>query len=248
MIFNTTLAGGTKKWRRPCLKFSSEGNFQITFSEGNLSGKIEVSKDGTHWSRASTNSVEALFDKTSQSYNLYISGTGNKGIGVFPANAFVSDALIDCSGYIETLLDWETVAIGGIPAIGDYAFANFFGGLPDLGNALRSAPSFLSTDLPTGCYTAMFRDCTNLITLPKLPASSISGSAYNEMFSGCSKIMLSETQSDDYPTPYRVPFSKDAETVEGDALIDMFAGTGGTFTGTPEPNKTYYLHKSCRIV
>lgn len=244
MIFNTTLAGGTKKWRRPCLKFSSEGSFVFSMSVSDLSGKMEASTDGVHWKQVNSDSgVSAAPDKATQTYNLYLSGTGNTRVGA-PWQSFRAETLVDCSGYIETLLDWETVAIGGIPAMSDYAFSDFFGGLSDL----RNAPSFLSTDLPTGCCAGMFRDCTNLITLPKLPASNIPGAAYNTMFSGCSQIMLSETQSDDYPTPYRIPFSKDAETVADTALVDMFLGTGGTFTGTPEPNKTYYLHKNCRIV
>ena len=33
-----------------------------------------------------------------------------------------------------------------------------------------------------------------------------------------------------------------------DALNDMFAGTGGTFTGTPEINTTYYLSTSNTVV
>ena len=28
----------------------------------------------------------------------------------------------------------------------------------------------------------------------------------------------------------------------------MFFGTGGTFTGTPGINTTYYLHNSCSVV
>lgn len=248
MIFNTTLAGGTKKWRRPCLKFSSEGNFGFSMDTSNLSGKMEASQDGIHWEQVNSNSgVSAAPDKATQTYNLYLSGTGNTVIGSPWLNSG-AETLVDCSGYIETLLDWETVTIGEVPTISENCFQGFFSGLSDLRNALRSAPSFLATNLSTGCYAAMFQGCENLITLPKLPASNIPGAAYNTMFSGCSQIMLSETQSDDYPTPYRIPFVKDAESVGNAALVDMFLGTGGTFTGTPEPNKTYYLHKNCRIV
>lgn len=247
MIFNTTLAGGTKKWRRPCLKFSSEGNFGFSMDTSNLSGKMEASQDGIHWRQLNNNGPSAKFDETTQTYNLYLSGTGNTVIGS-PWLSFDAETLVDCSGYIETLLDWETVAIGEVPTMGENCFQGFFSGLANLGNALRSAPSFLATNLSIGCYVVMFQGCENLITLPKLPASNIPDAAYNTMFSGCSQIMLSETQSDDYPTPYRIPFVKDVEDVGDNALTGMFAGTGGTFTGTPEPNKTYYLHKSCRIV
>lgn len=244
MIFNTTLAGGSKKWRRPCLKFSSEGIFNFAMNTSNLSGKLEVSPDGIHWKQVNDNyGYSAKFDATTQTYNLYLSGTGNTELQS-PWLSFDGETLVDCSGYIETLLDWETVAIGEVPTMDEACFQTFFSGR----TILQSAPSFLATDLSEGCYTAMFQGCTNLVTLPKLPATVIPRVAYNTMFAGCSKIMLSETQSDDYPTPYRIPLAKDAESVGADALEGMFEGTGGEFTGTPEPNKTYYLHKNCRIV
>lgn len=246
MIFNTTLAGGTKKWRRPCLKFSSEGGFDFTMSTSNLSGKMEASQDGIHWRQLNNDGLSAKFDETTQTYNLYLSGTGNTVINNLWED-FGAAALVDCSGYIETLLDWETVAIGEVPTMEANCFQGFTG-LLNFSEVLQSAPSFLATNLSAGCYTAMYATCVNLVTLPKLPASVIPYGAYYNMFAGCPKIMLSETQSDDYPTPYRIPFAKDAEDVEDGALGGMFVDTGGTFTGTPEPNTTYYLHKSCKIV
>lgn len=248
MIFNTTLAGGTKKWRRPCLKFSSKDGFGFSMGISGLPGKMEISEDGIHWTQmASDTNYSAEPDATTQTYNLYLSGTGNTEL-YSPWQSFVASTLVDCSGYIESLLDWETVAIGEVPTMGENCFQGFFSSITDFRNILQSAPSFLATDLSEGCYVDMFINCANLVTLPKLPASVIPQVAYNQMFAGCSKIMLSETQSDDYPTPYRIPFAKDIESVGAYALGDMFAGTGGTFTGTPEPNKTYYLHKSCKIV
>nr|DAG16275.1 MAG TPA: hypothetical protein [Caudoviricetes sp.] len=247
MIFNTTLAGGTKKWRRPCLKFSSKDGFGFSMGISDLSGKMEASQDGIHWRQLNNDYLLAKPDATTQTYNLYLSGTGNTMLGS-PWLSFDAAALVDCSGYIETLLDWETVAIGEVPTMGEGCFQGFFSSITNFRNILQSAPSFLATDLSEACYLNMFVNCENLVTLPKLPASVIPQIAYSQMFTGCSKIMLSETQSDDYPTPYRIPFAKDVEDVGSGALTDMFAGTGGTFTGTPEPNTTYYLHKSCKIV
>lgn len=37
-------------------------------------------------------------------------------------------------------------------------------------------------------------------------------------------------------------------TTATDALINMFTSTGGTFTGTPEINTTYYLSSDNMIV
>ena len=59
------------------------------------------------------------------------------------------------------------------------------------------------------------------------------------MFYGCRLIKLSTTQTGEYQTPYRIPKSGTGTTATG-ALTEMFANTGGTFTGTPSINTTYY--------
>ena len=89
------------------------------------------------------------------------------------------------------------------------------------------------------CYRNMFYGCTALITAPALPATTLASSCYQLMFSGCTKIKLSTTKTGDYQTAYRIPTSGTGTTAT-DALDNMFGGTGGTFTGTPEINITYY--------
>ncbi len=59
------------------------------------------------------------------------------------------------------------------------------------------------------------------------------------MFSGCSSIKLSATNTDDYTTEYRIPTTGSGTTASS-ALASMFKGTGGTFTGTPTINTVYY--------
>ena len=59
------------------------------------------------------------------------------------------------------------------------------------------------------------------------------------MFKGCTKIKLSRSQTGEYPTEYRIPTSGTG-TIALDALTEMFMDTGGTFTGTPNINTTYY--------
>jgi hypothetical protein len=60
------------------------------------------------------------------------------------------------------------------------------------------------------------------------------------MFNGCTGIKLSTTQTAEYSVPYSIP--KAGTGTEGNSsLTDMFTGTGGTFTGTPTINTTYYL-------
>ena len=67
------------------------------------------------------------------------------------------------------------------------------------------------------------------------------------MFYGCTKIKLSTTKIGEYQTAYRIPKSGTGTTAT-DALKNMFSSTGGTFTGTPEINTTYYLSTSNAVV
>ncbi len=113
---------------------------------------------------------------------------------------------------------------------------------------LVAPPALPATDLAVGCYFYMFDSCGNLTSLPALPATYLPKNCYYGMFTLCTKIMLSEEPGGAYATPYAVPFDEEASYVGNSALKYMFKGTGGTFTGTPQVNTTYYLHKSNSIV
>lgn len=97
------------------------------------------------------------------------------------------------------------------------------------------------------CYYAMFQGCTSLTAAPSLPATTLVDYCYYRMFQGCTKIKLSSTASGTYTKAYRIPKSGTGTTASS-ALNNMFADTGGTFTGTPEINTTYYLDASNTIV
>ncbi len=114
-------------------------------------------------------------------------------------------------------------------------YADMFNGCKNL----TTAPELPATTLATDCYYMMFSACTNLATVPKLPATTLTTRCYYKMFNGCTGIKLSATRVGEYQTEYRTPSSGAGET--GDrSVLDMFLNTGGTFTGTPEINKTYY--------
>ena len=107
--------------------------------------------------------------------------------------------------------------------------------------SLIKAPELPATTLKDMCYYNMFSGCKSLTTVPKLSATTMIEHCYNSMFSGCEKILISETKGNGYNNPYRVP-NEGTGTDAYYALNNMFAGTGGTFKGTPELNKTYYLY------
>lgn len=112
---------------------------------------------------------------------------------------------------------------------------------------LTTTPELPATALTNWCYRNMFNGCRSLITIPQLPATTLANYCYQYMFKDCTNIKLSSTQTGEYQTAYRIPTS--GTGTEGtDSLIDMFSSTGGTFTGTPTINTTYYLSTSNTVV
>lgn len=113
--------------------------------------------------------------------------------------------------------------------------------------SLTQAPELPAITLAKSCYSGMFNGCTGLTKIPALPATTLAEDCYAGMFRGCTGIKLSETQTDEYLAEYRIPFVYTG-TIANYSLNNMFVDTGGTFTGTPEINTTYYLHKDNAVV
>ena len=108
---------------------------------------------------------------------------------------------------------------------------------------LTTAPILPATTLASSCYDRMFVNCTGLTTLPKLSTLALQPSCYYRMFYGCTKIKVSTALTGIYDTAYRIPITGTGTTAT-DALTEMFTATGGTFTGTPEINTTYYTENT----
>ena len=104
---------------------------------------------------------------------------------------------------------------------------------------ITTPPTLPAIVLADECYNQMFECCTSLTSLPKLPATTLAERCYYKMFECCTKIKLSETQIDEYQNVYIIPTSGMGTTASY-ALYNMFISTGGTFTGTPTINTTYY--------
>ena len=112
---------------------------------------------------------------------------------------------------------------------------------------LIQAPALPVTTLALSCYFNMFNGCTSLTQAPALPATTLADSCYRSMFSGCISLKLSSSKTDEYTQEYRIP-SSGTGTTATNALTDMFTSTGGTFTGTPAINTTYYLSTDNMVV
>ena len=122
-------------------------------------------------------------------------------------------------------------------------YGNMFEGC----TSLTQAPALPATTLANGCYLGMFRGCTGLTQAPALPATTLVDSCYYQMFEGCNSLKLSTTQAGEYTVAYRIPTAGTGTTATN-ALSNMFTSTGGTFTGTPEINTTYYLSNTNTVV
>ena len=251
------------------LTFSSPTSFTLSKVNGtkNWDGILEWSTDANIWAEWNGSSVLSAARHDGK-YQLLLRGTSNTIITGYPSQSsewsrvgfMLSGSQVSCEGNAECLLDYQTVAIGRHPTMGLGCFSHLFW----QNTALVQAPDLLSPTVSRFGYWATFGRCTNLTKHPKIDAVNLSRSCfyymfsqsgvnsltalkatalpetcYNGMYNGCTAIRLSTTQGGVYQTPYQIPFSG-IGTLSTNSLNNMFTGTGGTFTGTPDINTTYY--------
>lgn len=221
-------------------------------------GTMQYSTNGYSWSTWTREAIDVNYSTNSV---LWVRGIGNTKVAHFMSETITGSAYI--CGNMETLLDYRTVLNGGHPAMGERCFLDTFANsalnfnnydgvtLPSTTlsvecysgmfynvSGLNTPPILPATALAEGCYESMFSDCSNLDSFLVLPATQLPNNCYRQMFMGCSKLKLYSTQSARYKE-YRIPTTGDGVAGTG-SLENMFAGTGGTFTGTPEINTVYY--------
>ena len=124
-----------------------------------------------------------------------------------------------------------------------YCYRSMFQGC----TSLTQTPALPSTTLAKYCYNRMFNGCTSLTQVPSLSATTLVDHCYYQMFYGCTGLKLSSSKTDEYTQAYRIPSSGNGTTTPN-ALTAMFKSTGGTFTGTPTINTTYYLSNINTVV
>lgn len=105
--------------------------------------------------------------------------------------------------------------------------------------SLETASMLPATNAVYACYQEMFSWCISLTTIPSLKALHISDYSCWNMFNWCTFIKISETQTWEYQTQYRIPSIWEGSGVST-SLWYMFYNTWWTFTGTPNINQTYY--------
>ena len=229
------------------LTFSSLNNFTLAVNDATKcwDGTLEYFASDKTWATwDGTGALSAVYNGSK--YVLYLRGTGNTVItGSSNTNYkwVLTGSDIACIGNIESLLDYTTVESGAHPTMANYCYSSMFQGC----TALTQAPSLPATTLANNWYSSMFQGCTALTQVPLLPATTLALDCYSYMFYGCASLKLSSTQTDEYSQKYRIP-SVGAGITAKDSLYNMFTSTGGTFTGTPEINTTYYLSSDNMVV
>ena len=217
------------------LQFVSTSPFTIAHrhhSSNTWDGKLEYSmNNGSTWLELSNGGVMESGDNNT----LLMRGVNNTAITSQDTFFDMIGSNIWCFGNIETLLDWKTVKDGGHPIPASYAFRSLFWGC----TPLVCGPKLSEVQLVTGCIVELYYNCTNLSVLPIFKQTRFDIICANNAFYGCTNIKLSTTQTGDYQTFYRLPIEGTGSS-GAIPFSGMFSNTGGTFTGTPTINTTYY--------
>ena len=173
-------------------------------------------------------------------YYMFANCTGLTKASALPATTLASGCYYGMFYYCTNLT--KAPALPATTLVGN-CYTSMFEGC----TSLTQASALPATTLASACYSNMFGGCTSITKLPALPATTLANYCYANMFNGCSGLKLSSTQTDEYTQEYSIPSSGEG-TSATNALNDMFASTGGTFTGTPGINTTYYLSSDNMIV
>lgn len=254
------------------LTFSSPNSFTLKVNDTtkHWDGTLEYFASDKTWTAWDGTTTLTAINNDGE-YVLYLRGSGNTVIAGSSASYrwVLTGSDIACIGNIETLLDYATVASGEHPRMLNYCYEYMFYGCTSLTKApslpattlapycysemfynctsLTQAPALPATTLAPYCYYSMFEGCTALIQAPALPATTLADSCYKSMFYNCTNLKLSSTQTGEYTQEYHIPSSGTGTTADN-ALSNMFTFTGGTFTGTPKINTTYYLSSDNMVI
>ena len=213
--------------------FESEDNTQITVGKNGgktWNGTVYYSTDGDTWAEwDGVTSISGL--------KVYLRGVGNTKITGSGLNKefLLNGTNITCIGRIDALLDYTETLQGNFPQMASHCYYRLF----QQCGSLISSPILPAITLAEHCYDTMFYNCSSLKVLPSLPATILPNHCYYNMFYNCTSIKLSSTQAEEYINEYRIPTSG-IGSIGTQSLDNMFTSTGGTFTGTPTINTTYY--------
>lgn len=202
-------------------------DFTLKATNKEWDGTVEYSTDKNTWNTWDGSEIPSANKK------LYLRGKNNTKFYTSNGVQFVLSAKAGCYGNINTLLDYENPPT----TLAANCYQLMFSGC----TSLTSAPELPATTLAEDCCKGMFSDCTSLTTAPTLPATTLAKGCYNSMFQRCTSLKVSETQTEEYATAWRIPSTGEIAAEATNWNGYMLTNTGGTFTADPSINTTYYI-------
>ena len=200
---------GEHDYSKDYLTFEALENTTFTFTKRGSGNDIQYSLDnGTTWTTLASDTASPTVNKGSSIIWKCNRSAGSSGIGTFS-----STGKFNASGNVSSILQSNNFVIFGDNPGFTNSLQKLFNGCTTLINTenlcipfttlwgldcyemfknctnLVTAPKILpATTLQQGCYWYMFYGCTSLIKAPELPATTLSQSCYREMFRDCTSL------------------------------------------------------------
>lgn len=212
-------------------------NYQThnTYHHFVMTGKIAASGN-IMYLLDNSGEIDDLSSASAPFYNMFKNQTSLISAPEIPAKKLGSSSCD--SMFMATGL----VTVPELPAtdLGPNAYSAMFKNCVSLKNASIILPSNTNS---SSIYSNMFEGCSALTTAPTFTNLSTSFelsriSYFTNMFLGCSSLKVNQngTGTKIFTSPYKTSGS----TTDIKIFVEnMFAGTGGTFTGTPTAGNTY---------
>lgn len=168
--------------RAVCFKADGEQTVAITKVGSAPAITMQYSYDGVNWD---------AWDLTALPFGgstkVYVRGVNNARFATgstYNNFTFSTDAYVYVSGIAEALLNGESEVLKYSTS---YTFKTLFKGQTALREADRLRFEAMSNS--ESCYQAMFNGCSNLLSAPELPATTLGYRPYDSMFNGCRSLI-----------------------------------------------------------
>ena len=162
---------------KPYLEFKSSTPMTITPNYTNTGVTLQYSLDTVNWVNIGAKGV------TPSASVIYFRGsaTGTKSLFTDSSTSnawmFTGATNLEAIGNINVLIQ---DALGGNKEdipLSTYCYSNMFQNC----SSLVTVPSLPATTLADSCYSSMFYGCTGLTTAPELPATTLATDSYSSM-------------------------------------------------------------------
>ena len=231
---DTQVWGGSEPGELRALKFECAGNQTLGINQSSL-GTITPNFEYSNDGQTWANWDITTTLAFGNGVDLYVRGMNNilANSSKYTTFVFSTSEPVNCSGNIMHLFDYTQDLTAFPTAEGSAGTKAMFYNCTQL----VSAPKLPATTLLARCYNLMFWNCTSLVHPPELPATSLTEGCYHSMFMRCRVLN----------NPPALP----ATTLANNCYFNMFYGCWG-LTNAPSlpalniPSSAYgYMFSGC---